>query len=100
MYFDDLVRKIFGLGVMQEVEGLLKKLNYITATEFTTDLPYVDFLDRVHKAELNSGPRVCGRCRIHGSTCLCLDQESMTSIREYLGAFWGTRLVDLFSFTL
>lgn len=37
---------------MQEVEELLKKLNYIPATEFTTDLPYVDFLDRVHKAEL------------------------------------------------
>lgn len=36
----------------QEVEELLKKLNYIPATEFTTDLPYVDFLDRVHKAEL------------------------------------------------
>ncbi|KAL8127154.1 cytokinin dehydrogenase 5-like [Apium graveolens] len=36
----------------QEVEELLKELNYITATEFTTDLPYVDFLDRVHKAEL------------------------------------------------
>ncbi|XP_073288292.1 cytokinin dehydrogenase 5-like [Primulina huaijiensis] len=36
----------------KEVEALLKKLNYIPATEFTTDLPYVDFLDRVHKAEL------------------------------------------------
>lgn len=36
----------------QEVEELLKKLNYMPATEFTTDLPYVDFLDRVHKAEL------------------------------------------------
>lgn len=43
---------VFVLGVMQKVETLLKKLNYITATEFTTDLPYVDFLDRVHKAEL------------------------------------------------
>lgn len=36
----------------QEIEILLKKLNYIPASEFTTDLPYVDFLDRVHKAEL------------------------------------------------
>nr|XP_043607470.1 cytokinin dehydrogenase 5-like [Erigeron canadensis] len=36
----------------QEVEALLKNLNYIPATEFTTDLPYMDFLDRVHKAEL------------------------------------------------
>ncbi|KAK3019815.1 hypothetical protein RJ639_004808 [Escallonia herrerae] len=36
----------------QEVEDLLKKLNYIPASVFTTDLPYVDFLDRVHKAEL------------------------------------------------
>ncbi|KAK1391682.1 Cytokinin dehydrogenase [Heracleum sosnowskyi] len=39
-------------AIDQEVEELLKKLNYIPATEFTTDLPYVDFLDRVHKAEL------------------------------------------------
>ncbi|KHG27003.1 Cytokinin dehydrogenase 5 -like protein [Gossypium arboreum] len=37
---------------MQEVESLLKKLNFIPASVFTTDLPYVDFLDRVHKAEL------------------------------------------------
>ncbi|KAK6136550.1 hypothetical protein DH2020_029710 [Rehmannia glutinosa] len=36
----------------QEVEALLKKLNFIPASEFTTELPYVDFLDRVHKAEL------------------------------------------------
>lgn len=36
----------------QEVEDLLKKLNFIPSSVFTTDLPYVDFLDRVHKAEL------------------------------------------------
>ncbi|KZV28856.1 cytokinin dehydrogenase 5-like [Dorcoceras hygrometricum] len=40
------------LAIDQEVEALLKKLKYIPGTEFTTDLPYVDFLDRVHKAEL------------------------------------------------
>uniref|UniRef100_A0A7N0R9Q1 cytokinin dehydrogenase n=2 Tax=Kalanchoe fedtschenkoi TaxID=63787 RepID=A0A7N0R9Q1_KALFE len=39
-------------SVDQEVEDLLSELQYIPATEFTTDLPYVDFLDRVHKAEL------------------------------------------------
>lgn len=38
--------------VDQEVEALLRKLDFIPATVFTTDLPYVDFLDRVHKAEL------------------------------------------------
>lgn len=38
--------------VDQEVEALLRKLSYIPSTVFTTDLPYVDFLDRVHKAEL------------------------------------------------
>ncbi|CAK9178476.1 unnamed protein product [Ilex paraguariensis] len=36
----------------QEIEILLKKLNFIPASVFTADLPYVDFLDRVHKAEL------------------------------------------------
>ncbi|XP_076922735.1 cytokinin dehydrogenase 5-like [Bidens hawaiensis] len=36
----------------QEVEALMEKLNYIPASMFTTDLPYVDFLDRVHTAEL------------------------------------------------
>ncbi|XP_039052840.1 cytokinin dehydrogenase 5-like [Hibiscus syriacus] len=36
----------------KEVESLLKKLDFIPATVFTTDLLYVDFLDRVHKAEL------------------------------------------------
>ncbi|RWW37729.1 hypothetical protein BHE74_00057118 [Ensete ventricosum] len=36
----------------QVVEALLRQLSFIPATVFTTDLPYVDFLDRVHKAEL------------------------------------------------
>nr|GEV39811.1 cytokinin dehydrogenase 5 [Tanacetum cinerariifolium] len=39
-------------SIDQEVEALLKKLSYIPSSEFTTNLPYVDFLDRVHKAEL------------------------------------------------
>lgn len=39
-------------SIDQEVEALLKKLNYIPSSVFTTDLPYVDFLNRVHKAEL------------------------------------------------
>ncbi|KAL6957453.1 Cytokinin dehydrogenase 5 [Sarracenia purpurea var. burkii] len=38
--------------VDQDVEALMQKLNFIPASVFTTDLPYVDFLDRVHKAEL------------------------------------------------
>ncbi|XP_010275527.1 PREDICTED: cytokinin dehydrogenase 5-like isoform X1 [Nelumbo nucifera] len=38
--------------VDQEVEALLKKLDFIPTSVFTTDIPYVDFLDRVHKAEL------------------------------------------------
>ncbi|KAL5557964.1 hypothetical protein UlMin_034175 [Ulmus minor] len=36
----------------QEIETLLRKLDFIPSSVFTTDLPYVDFLDRVHKAEL------------------------------------------------
>ncbi|CAB4296258.1 unnamed protein product [Prunus armeniaca] len=36
----------------QEIEGLLTKLDFVPTSVFTTDLPYVDFLDRVHKAEL------------------------------------------------
>ncbi|KAL3514686.1 hypothetical protein ACH5RR_027403 [Cinchona calisaya] len=36
----------------QEVYALLKKLNFIPNSIFTTDVPYVDFLDRVHKSEL------------------------------------------------
>lgn len=37
---------------MQEIEGLLKKLEFIPTSVFTTDVAYVDFLDRVHTAEL------------------------------------------------
>ncbi|KAE8656055.1 Cytokinin dehydrogenase 5 [Hibiscus syriacus] len=37
----------------QEVESLLKKLNFISTSVFATDLLYMDFLDRVHKSELN-----------------------------------------------
>ncbi|WOH00892.1 hypothetical protein DCAR_0520268 [Daucus carota subsp. sativus] len=39
-------------SVDEEIEALLKRLHYIPATTSTTDLPYVDFLDRVHKGEL------------------------------------------------
>ncbi|GMH03586.1 hypothetical protein Nepgr_005425 [Nepenthes gracilis] len=38
--------------VDQEIEALMKKLNFIAGSIFSTDLSYVDFLDRVHKAEL------------------------------------------------
>ncbi|KAG6507370.1 cytokinin dehydrogenase 5-like [Zingiber officinale] len=33
------------------VERLLRRLRYIPSTEFTTDLTYVEFLGRVHRAE-------------------------------------------------
>ncbi|TKY75189.1 Cytokinin dehydrogenase 5 [Spatholobus suberectus] len=39
-------------SVGEEIQALLKKLDFIATSVFTTDLPYVDFLDRVHKAEL------------------------------------------------
>ncbi|XP_027904278.1 cytokinin dehydrogenase 5 isoform X2 [Vigna unguiculata] len=39
-------------SVDEEIQGLLKKLHFISTSVFTSDLPYVDFLDRVHKAEL------------------------------------------------
>ncbi|KAL3592905.1 hypothetical protein D5086_011545 [Populus alba] len=41
-----------GDAIDQEVEALMKNLNFIPSTVFTTDLPYIDFLDRVHRAEL------------------------------------------------
>ncbi|GJN17515.1 hypothetical protein PR202_gb04591 [Eleusine coracana subsp. coracana] len=39
-------------SVDQEVDALLGELDFLPGTVFTTDLPYVDFLDRVHTAEL------------------------------------------------
>ncbi|WVZ68626.1 hypothetical protein U9M48_017545 [Paspalum notatum var. saurae] len=39
-------------SVDQDVDALLGELNFLPGTVFTTDLPYVDFLDRVHTAEL------------------------------------------------
>ncbi|XP_047326884.1 cytokinin dehydrogenase 5-like [Impatiens glandulifera] len=38
--------------VDQEVDELMKKLNFIPDTIFTMELDYIDFLDRVHKSEL------------------------------------------------
>lgn len=37
---------------MQEIKSLLSELNYIPSTLFITQVPYVEFLDRVHAAEL------------------------------------------------
>ncbi|WJX35982.1 Cytokinin dehydrogenase 5 [Trifolium repens] len=39
-------------SVDEEIQSLLKKLDFIPTSVFTTDVPYVDFLNRVHKAEL------------------------------------------------
>ncbi|KAK4746267.1 hypothetical protein SAY87_012579 [Trapa incisa] len=40
-------------SVDQEVELLMENLNFIPHSELSTDVLYVDFLDRVHKGELN-----------------------------------------------
>lgn len=37
---------------MQEIETLLSELNYITSTLFMSEVPYIEFLDRVHSAEI------------------------------------------------
>ncbi|KAL8167802.1 hypothetical protein V2J09_009301 [Rumex salicifolius] len=36
----------------QKAEGLLSRLNYIQHTLFMTEVPYIEFLDRVHMSEL------------------------------------------------
>lgn len=43
---------IYYIFILKDVEELLKKLDFIPASIFTTDLTYLEFLDRVHKAEL------------------------------------------------
>lgn len=37
---------------MQEVMNLLSKLRYIPSTLFLSEVPYLDFLDRVHASEV------------------------------------------------
>lgn len=37
---------------MQEVESLLSQLSYIPSTLFLSEVPYIDFLDRVHVSEV------------------------------------------------
>ncbi|XAR64153.1 Cytokinin dehydrogenase [Bertholletia excelsa] len=44
--------ELTAMSIDQEVEALMQKLNFTPASVFTSDLPYEDFLDRVHKAEL------------------------------------------------
>lgn len=41
-----------GDSVDEEIQALLRKLSFIETSVFTTDVGYVDFLDRVHKAEV------------------------------------------------
>lgn len=38
---------------MQEIKSLLSQLSYIPSTLFVSEIPYVEFLDRVHIAELS-----------------------------------------------
>jgi len=37
---------------IQEIEDLLSQLSYIPSTLFMSEVPYIDFLDRVHASEL------------------------------------------------
>lgn len=37
---------------VQETEKLLSELNYIPSTLFSSEVPYIEFLDRVHIAEI------------------------------------------------
>lgn len=37
---------------IQEIEDLLSQLSYIPSTLFMSEVPYIDFLDRVHTSEL------------------------------------------------
>ncbi|KAL8137335.1 hypothetical protein V2J09_003336 [Rumex salicifolius] len=36
----------------QEIKELLSQLSYISSTLFVTEVPYIDFLDRVHNSEI------------------------------------------------
>ena len=37
---------------LQETEKLLSELSYIPSTLFSSEVPYIEFLDRVHIAEI------------------------------------------------
>lgn len=37
---------------VQEIGSSLSKLNYIPSTLFVSEVPYIEFLDRVHASEL------------------------------------------------
>lgn len=44
-----LMKSVF---IMQEVENLLSQLRYIQSTLFQSEVPYIEFLDRVHVSEV------------------------------------------------
>ncbi|GAB2291809.1 Cytokinin dehydrogenase 5 [Dionaea muscipula] len=50
-YFTDPHSTVEG-ELDEEIKALMKRLHYIPGSVFTTDVSYLDFLDRVHKAEL------------------------------------------------
>lgn len=39
-------------AIYEEIEGMLSELSYIPSTVFMTEVTYIDFLDRVHTAEI------------------------------------------------
>ncbi|CAH8349169.1 unnamed protein product [Eruca vesicaria subsp. sativa] len=43
---------IAGMVALQETEKLLSELSYIPSTLFSSEVPYIEFLDRVHIAEI------------------------------------------------
>ncbi|KAJ9685540.1 hypothetical protein PVL29_017538 [Vitis rotundifolia] len=44
--------KVDNTNINQEVESLLSQLSYIPSTLFLSEVPYIDFLDRVHVSEV------------------------------------------------
>ncbi|PQQ03845.1 cytokinin dehydrogenase 5 [Prunus yedoensis var. nudiflora] len=91
--------KITSINSQGEIEGLLKKLDFVPTSVFTTDLPYVDFLDRVHKAEMKLRSKGLWDVPHPWLNLFVPNQGFLTSTRGCSRVFWAIRQAGPSSFT-
>ncbi|RVW40711.1 Cytokinin dehydrogenase 6 [Vitis vinifera] len=82
--------KVDNTNINQEVESLLSQLSYIPSTLFLSEVPYIDFLDRVHVSEVKLRSKGLWRFHTHGSIFWFPKARYTILLKKFLEKFLKT----------
>ncbi|KAM7264994.1 hypothetical protein ACFE04_002677 [Oxalis oulophora] len=81
----------------KEIENVLSQLRYISSTLFSSEVPYIEFLDRVHISEILAS--VACISQIYWSKCswTVLAETSKRKILRYSGMYYSSNALKQFT---